>query len=73
MADLLPCPLCGNDNPEVDRGLDPSDGLPFISCPTVHLDGPHQQRCPMNAQGVDAWNYIAKLSADLHAGKGRMP
>lgn len=62
---IEPCPVCGNAKPDVDHGLEGVETIPMVFCQTVHvLSGPdeHTQVCPMHAQGIGTWNYLAKLS-----------
>ncbi len=59
-----PCPICGNDDPEVDYGLsDAPFSTPFVTCPTIHIKGDITSRCPMHADGIEAWNYICEQAA----------
>lgn len=59
-----PCPICGNDDPEVDYGLsDAPFPVPFVTCQTIHIKGDITSRCPMYADGIEAWNYICEQAA----------
>lgn len=63
---LAPCPICGNE-PLIDYGPEdhPFDP-PWVTCATVFLEGrgaPHDFGCPMQAEGVQAWNYLAQMAA----------
>lgn len=63
----LPCPICGNPNPEIDTGLsDARFEREFVSCPVVHIADSDQrvdQRCPMHAEGIENWNWLAQIAA----------
>ena len=55
---LKPCPICGGE-PEIDTGFtDAPYETPLVVCRTWHIEGDLTIRCPMHADGVDAWNYL---------------
>lgn len=66
---LLPCPICGCEDPNVES----HEGIPdFISCPTIHpavLEGEFETQCPVFTQGHQNWNKFSRLAAEKRDGK----